>query len=65
MFESAKGKQQVRELQCQEQCIDHISYYLSGCRLHIFPATFLEIAVYTDRSQYISLEALREAVEII
>ena len=32
MFVSAKGKQQkqVRHLQCQEQCIDHIPYYLSG-----------------------------------
>ena len=31
MFVSAKGKQQkkVRQLQCQEQCIDHIPYYLS------------------------------------
>ena len=32
MFARAKGKQQkqVRQLQCQEQCIDHIPYYLSG-----------------------------------
>ena len=32
MFASAKGKQQkqVRQLQCQEQCIEHIPYYLSG-----------------------------------
>ena len=32
MFASAKNKQQkqVRHLQCQEQCIDHIPYYLSG-----------------------------------
>ena len=31
MFASAKGKQQkqVRQLKCQEQCIDHIPYYLS------------------------------------
>ena len=31
MFASAKGKQQkkVRQLQCQEQCIDYIPYYLS------------------------------------
>ena len=29
---SAKGKLQkkFRQLQCQEQCIDHIPYYLSG-----------------------------------
>ena len=32
MFVSAKGKQQmwVRQLQCQGQCIDHITYYISG-----------------------------------
>ena len=30
----------------QEQCIDHIPYYLSGCRVHIFPTNFPEIAVY-------------------
>ena len=32
MFASAKGKQQkqIRQLQCQEKCIDHIPYYLSG-----------------------------------
>ena len=31
----------------QEQCIDHIPYYLSGLsRVHFFPTTFLEIAVY-------------------
>ena len=29
----------------QEQCIDHIPYYLSGLSLHFFPTTFLEIAV--------------------
>ena len=32
MFASAKGNQQkqVRQLQYQEQCTDHIPYYLSG-----------------------------------
>ena len=32
MSVSAKGKQQklVQQLQCQEQCIEHIPYYLSG-----------------------------------
>ena len=31
----------------QEQCIDHISYYLSGLsRAHFFSTTFLQIAVY-------------------
>ena len=31
----------------QEQCIDHIPYYLSGLpRALFFPTTFLEIAVY-------------------
>ena len=29
--------------------ISHITF--RDCREHIFPATFLEIAVYTDRSQ--------------
>ena len=31
----------------QEQCIEHIPYYLSGLsRAHFFQANFLEIAVY-------------------
>ena len=49
VFASAKGKQQkeVRQLQCQEQGIDHIPYYLSGLsRALFFPTTFLEVAVY-------------------
>ena len=49
MFARAKGKQQkqVRQLHCQEQCIDHIPYYLSGLsRAIFFPTNFLEIAVY-------------------
>ena len=33
----------------QEQCIDHIPYHLSGCRVHIFPTTFLEIATERER----------------
>ena len=50
MFAWAKGKQQkyVRQLQCQEQYIDHIPYYLSGlsrARVTVFPTTFLEITV--------------------
>ena len=37
-------------LQCQEQSIDHIPYYLSGLsRAHFFPTTFLEIAVFYQR----------------
>ena len=43
MFASVKGKQQkqVRQLQYQEQCIDHIPYYLSGfSRAHFFPQPF-------------------------
>ena len=43
MFASAKGKKQkqVRQLQCQEQCIDHIRYYLSGLsRAQFFRQTF-------------------------
>jgi len=48
MFASFKVKQQkqVRQLQSQEQCIDHVPYYLRDCRVHIFfPTTLLEIAV--------------------
>ena len=40
---SAKGKQQkwVRQLQCQEQCIEHIPYYRSGLsRAHFFRQPF-------------------------
>ena len=42
MFARAKGKQQKKfwQLQCLEQCIDHIPYYLSRSS-----TTFLEIAV--------------------
>ena len=43
--------------------ISHITF--RDCRVHIFPATFLKIAVYTDRYPYISLEAIRQVVEII
>ena len=40
-------KKWIRQLQCQEQCIDHIGYYLSGLSsAHFFEKTFLEIAVY-------------------
>ena len=50
IFASAKGKQQkyVWQLQCQEQCIDHIQYCLSGLlRANFsFPTTVLEMAVY-------------------
>ena len=47
MYASVKVRQQkqVRQLQCQEQCIDHVRYYLSGLsRAHLFSTTFLEIA---------------------
>ena len=31
----------------QEQCIEHIPYYLSGLlRAYFFPTTFLEIVLY-------------------
>ena len=44
------NKSRFDSLQCQEQCIDHISYYLSGLsRAHFFPTTFLEIAVSLTR----------------
>ena len=63
MSVSAKGKQQklVRQLQCHEQCIEHIPYYLSGLsRAHFFPTTFLEIAVY--RKKKITLRTLQNSV---
>ena len=48
MSASGKGKQQkyIQQLQCQEQCIAHIPYYLSGLSRALFPTTFLEIAVH-------------------
>ena len=49
MFARAKGKQQkqVRQLQCQEQCIDHFPYYLSGLsRALFFRQPFLKL-LYT------------------
>ena len=45
MFASTKGKQQkyFRQLQCQEQFIDHIQYYISGLSLaHVFGQPFLK-----------------------
>ena len=43
----AREAMDICQLQCQEQCIDHIPYYLSGlsCAL-FFPTPFLEVAVY-------------------
>ena len=55
---SAKEKQQkkVRQLQCQEQCIEHIPYYLSAVvACPFFPTAFLEIAVYSERIQQMQL----------
>ena len=43
MFVSAKGEQkkQVRQICCQEQCIDHIPYYLQGLlHAHFFQQPF-------------------------
>ena len=43
MFASGKGKKQkyIRQLQCQEQCIAHIPYYLSGLsHAHFFRQPF-------------------------
>ena len=49
MFASGnEGKQQkqVRQLQSQEQSVNHIPYFLSGLsRTHFFQTTFLEKAV--------------------
>jgi len=53
MFARAKEKQQkqVRQLQCQEQCIDHILFGIVACTF--FPTTFLEITVYlNDTTNY-------------
>ena len=38
MFARAKGKQQKKfwQLQCLEQCIDHIPYIFRDRRVHIF-----------------------------
>ena len=57
MLASAKGKQQklVRQLQCQEQSIDHIPYYLSVLsRAHVLRTTslshglaYIEITIFT------------------
>ena len=42
---------QFRQLQRQEQCVDHIPLItFLDCRVHIFPTTFLEIAVEYDLS---------------
>ena len=65
MFASAKGKQQnqVRQLQCQEQRIDHIPYYLSGLsRSLFFPTTFLEVAVYGHGFYELSRMLMRKNV---
>ena len=52
MFASAKGKQQkyVEQLQCQEQCIDHIPYNLSGfSAAHFFRQLFSK-SLYMKKS---------------
>ena len=54
LFASAKGEQQKNfwQLQCQEQCIDHIKYYSFGIIASTFlPTAFLEIAVYAVLSE--------------
>ena len=67
MFAGAKGKQkpEVRQLQCQEQCTDHIPYsgpiLPFGIVACIFPpTTFLKIAVYlcvrSDRGVMVNFE---------
>ena len=41
-----------RQLECQEQCIDHVPYYLLGLsRAHFFSTTSLEIAAYSWQLQ--------------
>ena len=50
MFASGKGKQQkqIRQLQCQEQCIAHIPYYLSGLSLAHFFRQHFSKQLYTN-----------------
>ena len=46
----------------QEQCIDHIPYYLSGLsRAHFFLTTFLEIAEYAQYSYLFMAVSVRSA----
>ena len=48
----------------QEQCIDHIPYYLSGLSRALFPTTFLEIAVYIHiQGTYVNLFILKVMTE--
>ena len=48
--ESNKSRFDI-QLQFQEQCIEHIPYYLSGLsRAHFFRQQFLEIAVYKKKT---------------
>ena len=56
-------KKWIRQLQCQEQCIDHIRYYLSGLSsAHFFEKTFLEIAVYIE---WFSFECRKTKTKVI
>ena len=45
MFANVQGKQkkQVRQLQCQERCIDYIAYYLSVVACTFFPTKNVRI----------------------
>ena len=41
------NKSRFDSFECQEKCVVHIPYYLSGLsHAQFFPTTFLEIAVY-------------------
>ena len=44
MFANAKGKQQKVDFRNRLLNISHITF--RDCRMHIFPTTFLEMAVY-------------------
>ena len=57
MSVSAKGKQQkqVRQLQCQEQCIAHIPYYLLGfVTCTFFPTTGVDPGFFLGGGALIS-----------
>ena len=70
VFANAKGKQQkqVRQLQCQEQCIDHIPKHLSGlqrdnlsrnncmlnnCSLVLYAAVLCVVTQHCTRSLFL------------
>ena len=68
MSVSAKEKQQkeVRQLQCPEQCIDHISYYLQGLsRAHFFGQSFSkQLYIKTIKSDVVEVRSATKYIQI-